>query len=141
MEISNRGIELIKKFEGLRLTAYRCSAGVLTIGYGHTRGVKAGDLITARQADEFLREDVRSAELVVNLDVKVWLSQGQFDALVSFVFNLGAGNFVKSTLLRKLNDGNYVGAADQFGRWIYAGKTELLGLIRRRAAERELFLS
>lgn len=141
MEISNRGIELIKKFEGLRLTAYRCSAGVLTIGYGHTRGVKAGDLITARQADEFLREDVRSAELVVNLDVKVWLSQGQFDALVSFVFNLGAGNFVKSTLLRKLNDGNYVGAADQFGRWIYAGKTELPGLIRRRAAERELFLS
>ena len=141
MEISNRGIELIKKFEGLRLTAYRCSAGVLTTGYGHTRGVKAGDLITARQADEFLREDVRSAELVVNLDVKVWLSQGQFDALVSFVFNLGAGNFVKSTLLRKLNDGNYVGAADQFGRWIYAGKTELPGLIRRRAAERELFLS
>ena len=141
MKISNRGIELIKKFEGLRLTAYRCMAGMLTIGYGHTHGVKPGDLITGRQAEKFLREDLRVAELTANTNVKTQLAQGQFDALVSFVFNVGAGNFVRSTLLRKLNAGDYDGAAAEFGRWIYAGQTELPGLIRRRAAERDLFLS
>lgn len=141
MQISNNGIELIKKFEGLQLTAYRCSAGVLTIGYGHTSGVNPGDVITGRQADEFLRKDLRVAELTVNTNVKTQMTQGQFDALVSFVFNLGAGNFVKSTLLRKLNAGDYDGAADEFRRWVYAGKAELQGLIRRRAAERDLFQS
>lgn len=141
MEISNRGTELIKRLEGLELTAYRCSAGVLTIGYGHTRGVKTGDVITGRQADALLHEDLQVAELTVNTNVRVKMTQGQFDALVSFVFNVGAGNFTRSTLLKKLNAGDYAGAAEQFDRWIYADGKPLDGLRRRRAAERELFLS
>lgn len=141
MKISTNGIELIKRFEGLRLTAYRCSAGVLTIGYGHTTGVKPGDKITGQQADAFLHEDVLVAEITVNTNVTTRLNQNQFDALVSFVFNLGMGNFVKSTLLKKLNTADYAGAADEFPRWVYAGKTELPGLIRRRTADRDLFLS
>ncbi|MBV4366272.1 lysozyme [Erwinia phyllosphaerae] len=141
MEISNRGTELIKRFEGLRLTAYRCSAGVLTIGYGHTRGVKTGDVITGHQADAFLREDLQVAELTVNTNVRTKMTQGQFDALVSFVFHVGTGNFTRSTLLKKLNAGDYAGAAGQFYRWIYADGKPLDGLRRRRTAERELFLS
>lgn len=139
MLISNNGINLIKKFEGLELKAYKDSVGILTIGYGHTRGVKAGDVITGQQADAFLREDVQVAELAVNTNVKVKLTQGQFDALVSFIFNLGAGNFVKSTLLKKLNTGDYAGAADEFGKWVNAGGKPLPGLVKRRAAEKEMF--
>ncbi|WP_147198547.1 lysozyme [Pantoea sp. CCBC3-3-1] len=141
MKISNNGINLIKKFEGLELKAYKDSVGILTIGYGHTHGVKAGDVITGQQADAFLREDVHVAELAVNANVKVKLTQGQFDALVSFIFNLGAGNFVKSTLLKKLNAGDYAGAADEFGKWVNAGGKLLPGLVKRRAAEREAFNS
>lgn len=141
MNISQTGLDLIKQSEGLETTAYLCPAGVWTIGYGHTHGVKRGDAVTGRQAEEYLREDLQVGELTVNTNAKAVLTQGQFDALVAFVFNVGAGNFVRSTLLRKLNAGDYAGAAAEFGRWIYAGKTELPGLIRRRAAERELFLS
>ncbi|MCX8958329.1 lysozyme [Erwinia psidii] len=141
MNISNTGLELIKKFEGLELTAYRCSAGILTIGYGHTSGVKPGDKITGQQADNFLRDDVLVAEITVNTNVKVKLTQNQFDALVSFVFNIGSGNFVKSTLLKKLNTADYASAADEFTRWVYAGRKELEGLVMRRTAERDLFLS
>lgn len=141
MNISNNGLELIKKFEGLRTNAYLCPAGILTIGYGHTSGVSPGDKITGQQADEYLREDVLVAEITVNTNVTVDMSQGQFDALVSFVFNLGAGNFVKSTLLTKLNDGDYAGAADEFPRWVNAGGKPLAGLVKRRAAERSLFLT
>lgn len=139
MLISNNGINLIKKFEGLELKAYKDSVGILTIGYGHTHGVKAGDVITGQQADTFLREDVQVAELAVTTNVKVKLTQGQFDALVSFIFNLGAGNFVKSTLLKKLNTGDYAGAADEFGKWVNAGGKPLPGLVKRRAAEKEMF--
>lgn len=139
MLISNNGINLIKKFEGLELKAYKDSVGILTIGYGHTHGVKAGDVITGQQADTFLREDAQVAELAVNTNVKVKLTQGQFDALVSFIFNLGAGNFVKSTLLKKLNAGDYAGAADEFGKWVNAGGKPLPGLVKRRAAEKEMF--
>jgi len=141
MKISKAGLDLIKQYEGLKLTAYRCSAGVLTIGYGHTHGVKTGDVITAQQADEYLREDVQIAELNVNTNVKTPLTQNQFDALVSFVFNVGVGNFVKSTLLKKLNTGNYSGAADELLKWVNAGGKPLDGLRKRRTAERELFLS
>ncbi len=98
-------------------------------------------MVTGQQADAFLREDLAVAELAVNTNVKAQMSQGQFDALVSFVFNVGAGNFVRSTLLRKLNAGDYDGAVAEFGCWVFAGKTVLPGLVRRRAAERELFLS
>lgn len=139
MKVSNAGIELVKQFEGLKLKAYRDSVGIPTIGYGHTHAVKDGDVITVQQADAFLREDLQVAELTVNTNVKVKMSQGQFDSLVSFVFNLGAGNFVKSTLLKKLNAGDYTGAAAEFGKWVNAGGVPLQGLIKRRAAEREMF--
>lgn len=141
MKVSNNGINLVKRFEGLELKAYRDSVGILTIGYGHTHAVKAGDIITGEQADAFLREDLQVAELTVNTNVKVKLTQGQFDALVSFVFNLGSGNFVKSTLISKLNSGDYAGAADEFGKWVNAGGKKLPGLVKRRAAEREVFLT
>ncbi|WP_286882069.1 lysozyme [Pantoea sp. UBA5037] len=141
MKVSNNGINLVKRFEGLELKAYRDSVGILTIGYGHTHAVKAGDIITGEQADAFLREDLQVAELTVNTNVKAKLTQGQFDALVSFVFNLGSGNFVKSTLIRKLNAGDYAGAADEFGKWVNAGGKKLPGLVKRRAAEREVFLT
>lgn len=141
MKVSNNGINLVKRFEGLELKAYRDSVGILTIGYGHTHAVKSGDIITGKQADAFLREDLQVAELTVNTNVKVKLTQGQFDALVSFVFNLGSGNFVKSTLIKKLNAGDYAGAADEFGKWVNAGGKKLPGLVKRRAAEREVFLT
>ncbi|AVV37816.1 lysozyme [Pantoea vagans] len=141
MKVSNNGINLIKRFEGLELKAYKDSVGILTIGYGHTHAVKAGDAITSERADAYLREDLQVAELTINTNVKVKLTQGQFDALVSFVFNLGSGNFVKSTLIRKLNAGDYAGAADEFGKWVNAGGKKLPGLVKRRAAEREVFLT
>lgn len=141
MKVSNNGINLVKRFEGLELKAYRDSVGILTIGYGHTLAVKAADMITGAQADAFLREDLQVAELIVNTNVKVKLTQGQFDALVSFVFNLGSGNFVKSTLIKKLNAGDYAGAADEFRKWVNAGGKKLPGLVKRRAAEREVFLT
>ncbi|MBK4770990.1 MAG: lysozyme [Pantoea sp. Morm] len=141
MQTSNNGINLIKRFEGLRLEAYRDSVGIPTIGYGHTHGVKMGDVITGAQADAFLREDLQVAELIINTNVKVRLTQGQFDALASFVFNLGSGNFVKSTLLKKLNTGDFSGAAGEFGKWVNAGGKKLPGLVKRRAAEREVFLT
>lgn len=141
MQTSNNGMSLIKRFEGLKLQAYRDSVGIPTIGYGHTQGVKMGDTITGEQADKFLREDLQVAELTINANVKVKLSQAQFDALASFVFNLGSGNFVKSTLLKKLNAGDYAGAAGEFGKWVNAGGKQLPGLVKRRAAEREVFLT
>lgn len=141
MQTSNNGMSLIKRFEGLRLQAYRDSVGIPTIGYGHTQGVKMGDIITGEKADKFLREDLQVAELTINTSVKVKLSQAQFDALASFVFNLGSGNFVKSTLLKKLNAGDYAGAAGEFGKWVNAGGKQLPGLVKRRAAEREVFLT
>ena len=139
MQISERGLALIKEFEGLYLKAYRCPAGVPTIGYGHTAGVAMGQTISEQQADEYLRRDVRMFERAVDRLVKVPLAQGQFDALVSFAFNLGAGALQSSTLLRMLNSGDYAGAAAQFGRWTKAGGRVLPGLVRRREAERRLF--
>lgn len=139
MQISKAGLDLIKQFEGLYLKAYRCPAGVPTIGYGHTAGVAMGQTITQQQADDYLRRDVRQFERAVERLVKVPLTQGQFDALVSFAFNLGEGALAQSTLLRLLNAGDYAGAAAQFERWNKAGGRVLPGLVRRRAAERALF--
>ncbi|WP_210523472.1 lysozyme [Pantoea ananatis] len=141
MQTSNKGMDLIKRFEGLKLEVYRDSVGIPTIGYGHTNGVKMGDVITCEQADKYLREDLLVAELTINTNVKVKLTQNQFDALASFVFNLGSGNFVKSTLLKKLNAGDFAAAADEFGKWVNAGGKKLAGLVKRRAAEREVFIS
>lgn len=139
MQTSQRGIDLIKSFEGLRLSAYKCPADVWTIGYGTTAGVQPGQTITKERAEELLREDVKRFEAQVLRLVKVPLTQGQHDALVSFVYNLGAGNLSNSTLLRLLNAGDYAGAAAQFDRWNKAGGKVLAGLVRRRAAERALF--
>jgi len=139
MHTSQKGLDLIKSFEGLRLSAYRCPADIPTIGYGTTSGVKMGDTITKERAEEMLREDVKRFEDQVLRLVKVPLTQGQFDALTSFVYNLGPGNLSNSTLLRLLNAGDYKGAAAQFDRWNKAGGKVLAGLARRRAAERALF--
>lgn len=139
MKISERGLQLIKHFEGLRLEAYRCPADVPTIGYGHTLGVKMGDRITQDQAEELLRKDLAIFERGVNKAVTALITQGQYDALVSFAYNLGLGALQGSTLLRKLNAGE--DASGEFGRWVHAGGKRLDGLVRRREAERALFLS
>ena len=140
MNISEAGIQLIKKFEGCSLKAYKCPAGIWTIGYGHTLNVNEGQTITKKQAEDLLKQDLRSFELTVNNLVNVPLNQNQFDALVSFCYNLGTGNLKKSTLLKLLNKQDYLGAAEQFDRWVYAGGKKLSGLVKRRAAEKELFL-
>ena len=148
MQISAKGLELIKEHEGLRLKAYRCPAGVWTIGYGHTKDVKRGMVIGKLHADRFLMEDVAQVERDVNSLVKVPLTQGQFDALVSFAFNLGSDidrdhipeGLGDSTLLKKLNAGDYKGAAEEFKKWVYANRRRLSGLVVRRKDERELFL-
>lgn len=141
MRISEKGINLIKRFEGLRLEAYLDSVDIPTIGYGHTRGVKLGQTITQEQADALLEEDIHEFELAIQRLVHVNLTQNQFDALVSFTFNLGIGSLKQSTLLKKLNAGDIVGAANEFNRWVYAGGKKLTGLVKRRSAERLLFIT
>jgi len=137
---NNAGIELIKQFEGLYTKAYLCPANVLTIGYGHTAGVRQGQEITETEAEEFLIEDLSSAEKSVERLITSDLNDNQFAALVSFTFNLGAGNLKTSTLRRKLNGGDYDAVPSELARWVKAGGKTLAGLIRRRAAEGELFM-
>jgi lysozyme len=139
MKTSAKGIELIKKFEGFKGDAYCCPAGVLTIGYGFTTDVKLGDKITKEEADKRLISELGYFERVIEKHVKVVLSQNQFDALVSFVFNVGEGAFKKSTLLKNLNNGLYNTVPAQLLRWNKAGKNVLAGLTRRRQAEGMLF--
>ena len=139
MKTSQRGIDLIKQVEGFRPTAYKCPAGVWTIGYGFTTDVKPGDTIAREDADRRLVSELGYYERVIEKHVKVSLSQAQFDALVSFVFNVGEKAFVKSTLLKKLNSGDYTGACAQFSRWNKAGGVVLQGLVRRRRSEADLF--
>lgn len=139
MTTSQRGIDLIKTFEGLKLTAYVCPAGVLTIGFGTTRNVTEGMTITAAEAERLLRDDLREFERGVSQAVNVPLEQHEFDALIAFTYNVGLGAFRKSTLLRLLNAGDKAGAAKQFARWNRAGGRVLAGLTRRREAERKLF--
>ncbi|WP_096149948.1 lysozyme [Enterobacter asburiae] len=146
MQTSEKGIALIKQFEGCKLTAYQDSVGVWTIGYGWTQPVdgkpiRAGMTIKQETAERLLKTGLVRYESDVSRLVKVGLTQGQFDALVSFTYNLGARSLSTSTLLRKLNAGDYAGAADEFLRWNKAGGKVLNGLTRRREAERALFLS
>ncbi|MFA9549204.1 lysozyme [Enterobacter hormaechei] len=146
MQTSEKGIALIKQFEGCKLTAYQDSVGVWTIGYGWTQPVegkpiRAGMTIKQETAERLLKTGLVSYESDLSRLVKVGLTQGQFDALVSFTYNLGARSLSTSTLLRKLNAGDYTGAADEFLRWNKAGGKVLNGLTRRREAERALFLS
>lgn len=144
MRTSSSGRALIERFEGLVLHAYRDVAGILTIGYGHV--VRPGDpiIVTQAEADALLSNDLRVAESAVNSCVTVVLEQYQFDALVSFTFNVGTGALVTSTLLRLLNAGDYQGAADQFLSWdhamVHGVKTVVQGLLDRRTAERATFL-
>ncbi|MFZ5131411.1 lysozyme [Enterobacter roggenkampii] len=146
MQTSDKGIALLKEFEGCKLTAYQDSVGVWTIGYGWTQPVdgkpiRAGMTINQETAERLLKTGLVSYESDVSRLVKVGLTQGQFDALVSFTYNLGSRSLSTSTLLRKLNAGDYAGAADEFLRWNKAGGKVLNGLTRRREAERALFLS
>ena len=140
MNTSAEGIALIKKFEGCELKAYQCSAGVWTIGYGHTKDVEEGDTISKDQAEEMLVEELHEYENYVNEYVNVALSQNQFDALVSWVYNLGPANLSASTMLKVLNSGEYEDVPAQMKRWNKAGGKVLEGLIRRREAEACLFV-
>ncbi len=140
MKISPAGEALITSFEGLRLVAYADPlTGTPTIGWGSTRNVRLGDSITLARAQTLFQAEVDQASAAVNESVHVPLTQGQFDALVSFVFNVGMNAFRESTLLRKLNDRDYTGAADEFDRWNKAGGRVVAGLVRRRTAELNLF--
>lgn len=138
--ISKNGLELIKRWEGCRTNAYLCPANVWTIGYGHTKTAKPGMMISHTQADNLLLEDLKRFEEAVRRLVSVPLNQNQFDALVSFTFNVGEGAFQQSTLLKLLNSGNYSAASFQFGKWVYAGKKVLPGLVARREDEYQLFI-
>ncbi len=135
------GIDIIKKFEGCELEAYLCPAGIPTIGYGHTYGVKLGRTITQAEANTLLEQDYQDALVGVEELVKVPLTENQLGALTSFVFNLGRGKLLGSTLRKKLNQGDYKGAAEEFDKWVFAKGVKLEGLVKRRAAERQLFES
>jgi lysozyme len=145
LEASQKGVDLIKEFEGLKLKAYKCSAGVNTIGYGTTvvNGVpvKPGDTCTQEEAEEYLLEDITNFLTSIEDSVTIELSQNQIDAIGCFTYNVGVGAFKKSTLLKKINAGDFDGAANEFLKWNKAGGKVLPGLTRRREAERDLFLS
>jgi lysozyme len=137
---SRNGLALTEQFEGCRLTSYQDQIGVWTIGYGHTGAdVTPALTITQQQAEALLAKDVLAAARCVNTVVKLQLTQDEFDALVDFVFNLGPGAFVRSTLLADLNAGNFAKAAAQFECWDRAGGLVVAGLLRRRQAESDLF--
>jgi lysozyme len=140
-----KAVELITHWEGFRENAYLCPAGVWTVGHGFTfvngRRVRKGDTMTREQSLALLRAKIKVTSQQIGSLVTVPLTDNQMAALVSFVFNLGLGAFQGSTLRRLLNLGNYQGAAAQFDRWVFAGGRKLEGLVRRRKAEKELFLS
>ena len=148
VKTSQAGIDFIKRHEGLRLTVYKDQAGLATIGYGHLNVPGASySQITPIQAEEILRRDLARGEAVIVQSVKVPLSVNEFDALSSFIFNVGAGAFQSSTMLRKLNAGDKAGAADEFTRWVFitdpatGEKIVSNGLMKRRTAEKAVFAS
>ena len=141
MNTSPKGIALIIEFEGLRLKAYQCPGGVWTIGYGHTAGVKSGMVITEAQAAEYLKANLIAFERYLN-GLGLALNQNQFDALISFIYNVGTGNFSNSTLLRKVRANPQDNSImDEFLRWVYSKGRVLPGLQRRRLAEMKLYFS
>ena len=153
METSQRGINLIKRHEGVILHSYLCPAGVISIGWGHTGSdVKKGMIITEEEAENLLKKDLKKIEDKLNFSLEhdnITLNQNQFDACISFIFNLGFSAFIFSTLYKKLKQGDYAGASAEFPKWIYITKTDpetgerfklkLKGLEQRRKAEQELF--
>jgi len=140
MKISDAGVSAVKGFEGFRAKAYLCPAGVWTIGFGTTNGVKEGDSVTRARAEELLKSDLKWAEAVINKKVTVKLKQNQFDALCSFVYNIGETAFSKSTMLKLLNKGQYDAVPAQIARWNRVGKEVNRGLTIRRAAEADMWL-
>lgn len=144
MKLSQRGIDLIKQFEGYSSKAYPDPAtggAPWTIGYGTIKGVKPGMIITAEQAEKMLRDDVAKFESGVSSLITAPTTQGQFDAMVSLAYNIGLGNFGKSTLLKKHNARCYTCAADQFRVWNRANGKVMNGLTKRRADERQVYMS
>ncbi|MGB3786833.1 MAG: lysozyme [Phormidesmis sp.] len=137
---NKNGLLLIKSFEGLRLNAYKDAVGIWTIGYGTTRNVRPGQVISEEQAVQFLQEDLMRFEKSINEVIRVSINDNQFSALACFTYNVGSGAFRSSTLLKKLNTSDVRGAADELLRWDKAGGRTLAGLTRRRKAERALFL-
>lgn len=141
MRPSQACVNLVRGFEGCRLTAYQDSVGVWTIGVGHTGGIQPGQTCTQEQADQWLADDLERAAQGVAAVLQVPVTQGQFDALVSFAYNLGVGALSKSTLLRLLNEGKADAASSEFPKWSFAGGKFVDGLHRRRLAEQEMFRS
>ena len=153
METSQRGIELIKRYEGVILHSYLCPAGVISIGFGHTGSdVKKGMIITEEEAENLLKKDLKKIEDKLNFSLEhdnITLNQNQFDACISFIFNLGFSAFIFSTLYKKLKQGDYAGASAEFPKWVYITKTDpetgerfkikLKGSEFRRKSEQELF--
>ncbi len=140
MNISQSGVDFIKHLEGCKLESYQDGGGVWTIGYGHTKGVKEGQVITQDQANSFLSSDLLQVVKCVNNSILDGSTQNQFDAMCSFVFNLGCTALRNSTLLRKFNDGDDEGASKEFMRWNHDNGVVVEGLTNRRTAEMELFL-
>ncbi len=140
LAISGAGLSVISTYEGKENKAYKDPVGIVTICYGHTKTAKLGQVKSDAECKQLLHEDVTSHGLAVSKAVKVPISQQQYDAMTSFTYNVGAGNFRKSTLLKKLNQGDYCGAAKEFPKWNKAKGKVLKGLTTRRAAEQKLFL-
>lgn len=140
MKTSKEGIDLIRHFEGFSPKAYKDVAGVWTIGYGFIDGVKEGDTITLLEAEERLERELVAYEQAVDSLITWPMTQNQFDALVSFTYNLGEGNLRKSTLRKKVNAGKHVEASLEFDKWVHAGGKKHNGLVRRRKAEADMFM-
>lgn len=140
MNTSKAGVDLIKHFEGFQEHAYLCSAGVPTLGYGHTSSVKLGQTITKLGAENLLKMDLFPCEHAVKGLVTRPLTQNQFDALISFIFNLGEGAFSKSTLLKRINESKDSEASMEFLKWVNAGGRPLEGLAKRRKAESYMYM-
>lgn len=141
MQLGAAGLELIKEFEGCRLVGYLDQRGIPTIGYGHTGPqVSVGQSCTQDQADQFLLSDTHTAVLGVLKSLDVMVTQNQFDALVSFTYNVGVGSEAHSTLIKQVNMGHNLLAGDEFLKWDHVNGVSNLGLLRRRQAEQALFL-
>ena len=145
MKLSQKGVDFIKSHEALRLKAYQDSKGVWTIGWGHTKGVKPGDVITREQAEQFIRDDFAWVERTLNADLvagrdKPLVTQNEFDALCSLVFNIGSNAYLESTVRRKIKQGDKMAAARAFKLWVYSEHKFVQGLANRRADETRLFL-
>lgn len=139
-EVNQKGVDLIKQYEGCCLRSYLCPAGILTIGYGHTGpDVKKGQVISKDEAERLLQQDLLKFSKCVADRVKVTITDNQFAALVSFAYNLGLGSLYTSTLLKLLNRGDFSGTSMEFMKWNKAGGKVLAGLTKRRNSERELF--